>query len=143
MFQFIGFLSKKESERKRQLIDALFYPGVTLFFESPRRMGKTLDELTEMGPEHQIAILREMTKIHEECIRGRVREIQQREFRGEVVVVLEGHAGREPALGPRQHVEQLMETYALSKQEAIKLAAELRGVSKKEVYSCFISDREV
>ncbi len=142
-FQFLGFLSKKASERKASLIDALFYPGVTIFFESPERIHKTLGEIAQLGSEHQVAVVREMTKIYEECLKGKAEELLHANIRGEVVLIIEGHAKINYTQSPAEHVHELQEQFDLSKQEAIKLAAELRGVPKKAVYSCLISDEDL
>lgn len=142
-FQFLGFLSKKVSERKASLIDAFFYPGVSVFFESPQRIHKTLEEIAELGPEHEVAVVREITKMYEECLRGKANDLLKAEIRGEVVLIIEGNAEVNFNLSPVEHVHQLQEEYGLSKQEAIKLAADLRGVSKKEIYSHLISPEDL
>lgn len=142
-FQFLGFLSKTASERKAALIGAIFYPGVSIFFESPQRIHKTLEEIAKLGPEHEVAVVREITKIHEECLKGKAKDLIEKEIRGEVVLIIEGNAKVEYKLSPVEHVHQLQEEFALSKQEAIKLAADLRGVSKKAVYSCLISTEDL
>lgn len=142
-FQFVGFLPKKEGERKQLLLEALYYPGVTLFFESPKRLNQTLIEIAALGPEHPVTIARELTKLHEECLLGKAGDFVGRTWRGEVVVLLEGHAKIQVSLPPKEHVADLMNLYDLAKPEAIKLSAKLRGVSKKEIYSCFISDEIV
>ncbi|MBS0629782.1 MAG: 16S rRNA (cytidine(1402)-2'-O)-methyltransferase [Verrucomicrobia bacterium] len=142
-FQFSGFLSKKASERKTALIDALFYPGVSIFFESPERVHKTLEEIAQLGPDHQVAVVREMTKIYEECLKGKAIELLNAQIRGEVVLLIEGHAKIHYTQSPAEHVRELQEQFDLSKQEAIKLAAELRGVPKKELYSCLISEEKL
>ncbi len=142
-FQFVGFLPKKVSERKETLISMLFYPGVTIFFESPNRIQSTLKEIDALGPKHQLAIVREMTKVHEECSQGTAATLLGKEFRGEITVVLEGKQEANYSLSPKEHVEALQEEFGLSKQEAMKLVASLRGISKKTVYSCLISGDEL
>lgn len=142
-FQFLGFLSKKVSERKSSLIDAFFYPGVSIFFESPQRIHQTLNEIAKLGPDHEVAVVREITKLYEECLKGKAKDLLSCDIRGEVVLIIEGHAKVNFRLSPVQHVEQLQEQFGLSKQEAIKLAADLRGTSKKEIYSCLISDENI
>lgn len=132
-FQYIGFLPKKGGERKKALLDALFYEGVTLFFESPQRIHQTLEEIAEWGPTHQLAIVREITKKYEEVLRGVASDLLKAEIRGEIVVVLEGNATS--GQDPEELVPELMERFDLPKPEAIKLAANLLGLPKKEVYS--------
>ncbi len=142
-FQFVGFLPKKAGERKKVLLDAFFYPGVTVCFESPRRIHKTLEEIAKWGPEQEVAVVREMTKVYEEIMRGKAKRFLASEIRGEVVLVIEGHKKWEVTMPPKEHVSQLQKEYDLTKQEAIKLSAQLRGVSKKKMYDCFISDEDV
>jgi 16S rRNA (cytidine1402-2'-O)-methyltransferase len=134
-FQFLGFLSKKVSERKSSLIDALFYPGVSIFFESPQRIHQTLKEIAELGPEHEVAVVREITKVYEECLKGKAADLLDSDIRGEVVLLIRGYAKVEFTLTPVEHVQQLQEEFGLSKHEAIKLAADLRGTSKKKIYT--------
>ncbi len=142
-FQFVGFLPKKANPRKEVLIDAFFYPGVTVCFESPKRIHKTLEEIAKWSPGQEVAVVREMTKLYEECLRGKAKELISSEIRGEVVLVIEGHKKWEVKLSPKEHVAKLQKEYDLSKQEAIKLAAQLRGESKKQVYHCLISDEDL
>ena len=131
-FQFLGFLSKKVSERKNSLIDAFFYQGVSIFFESPQRIHQTLKEIAELGPEHEVAVVRELTKFYEECLKGKAADLLNSDIRGEVVLLIRGYAKIEFTLSPVEHVAQLQEEFSLSKHEAIKLAADLRGTSKKK-----------
>lgn len=134
-FQFIGFLPKKPTARKQLLIEALFYPGVTLFFESPSRINNTLSELAKWGADHELAIVREMTKLHEECLQGKAQDFIDHTFRGELVVVLRGCAKPSSHLSAQEEVASLMQTYALRKNEAIKLCAQMRGICKKSLYT--------
>jgi len=138
-FQFLGFLPKKTSQRKELLITMLFYPGISIFFESPKRIQATLEELHTLGPEHEIAIVREMTKIYEECLRGKAFDFLGKEIRGEITVVLEGKRELNYSLTPKEHVEALQKEFDITKQETMKIVANLRGISKKDVYSCLIS----
>ncbi len=133
-FQFIGFLSKKAGELKKQLLSALFYPGITVCFESPSRVKKTLELINSLGPAHPIVIARELTKIHEECLRGVAKDFLNKEIRGEVVLIIEGKENVPFDLSPKEHVLWLQKTFDLDKQDAIKIAASLRGVSKKQIY---------
>lgn len=142
-FQFLGFLPKKISERKEVLIASLYYPGVTIFFESPKRINSTLEELAILGPDHEVAIVREMTKVYEECLRGKASTLIGSGIRGEITVVLEGNKTIDYSLSPKEHVESIQEEFDMSKQDAMKLVANLRGISKKAVYSCLISDSDL
>ena len=133
-FQFIGFLPKKEGEKKKALLDALFYPGQTVFFESPHRIHSTLQEIATLAPKQRVAIVREMTKVHEEVLTGRAEELVDSDIRGELVVVFEGSASFDENLEPKKLVQHLMETFDLIRPEAIKMAAHLLGIPKKQIY---------
>ncbi|MDN3506774.1 MAG: 16S rRNA (cytidine(1402)-2'-O)-methyltransferase [Simkaniaceae bacterium] len=139
-FQFVGFLPKKAGERKGVLIDAFFYKGVTVCFESPNRIQTTLQEIAVWGAEQEIAVCREMTKKYEEVLRGKASDLLGKEMRGEIVLIIQGGKDIPHPLGAKEHVEKLQAEYDLSKQEALKLAATLRGESKKDIYRCIISD---
>lgn len=142
-FQFVGFLPKKAGERKSVLIDAFFYPGVTVCFESPKRIQTTLQEIAKWSPEQEIAICREMTKTYEEVLRGKASDLLESKMRGEIVLVIQGGKVVPHPLAPKEHVEKLQEEYGLEKQEALKLAATLRGESKKDLYRCLISEKDL
>jgi len=134
-FQFIGFLPKKEGEHHKTLVDALHYSGTTLCFESPHRIHKTLQALEKWAPNRPLALCRELTKLYENCDRGTASELLQKSYRGEITLAI----GPAPTpdyshLSGEEHVALLQETFGLTKQEALKLAAKMRGVAKKELY---------
>ncbi|MDL1956420.1 MAG: 16S rRNA (cytidine(1402)-2'-O)-methyltransferase [Candidatus Desulfofervidus auxilii] len=89
-FLFLGFLPQKEG-KKRKLFESLKNIHYTIvFFESPHRLKKTLKLLEEIYPESNIVIAREVTKLHEEIIRGKIKEIQEKlkEIKGEITIIL-------------------------------------------------------
>ena len=133
-FQFLGFLPKKASLRKKLLIEAIYFPGTTIFFESPHRIKKTLIELANYAPDQQVALAREMTKIHEECLHGTPKELSSLPIKGEYVLLIEGNKQKQYSISPKEHVQHLQKEFDLSKQEAIKIAANLRFISKKTIY---------
>jgi 16S rRNA (cytidine1402-2'-O)-methyltransferase len=139
-FQFIGFLPKKGGPRKDALIDAFFYPGVTVCFESPQRIHQTLEEIARFAPEQDVAICREMTKTYEEVLRGKAKDLLSHEMRGEIVLIIRGSLDLPHPTDPKEHVTMLMEQFSLDKQEALKLAATLRGESKKDLYRHLLGD---
>jgi 16S rRNA (cytidine1402-2'-O)-methyltransferase len=87
-WRFVGFLSRKRGE----LEEALQVPETLVAFESPRRVGATLGVLAELDPDRPVAVCRELTKLHEEVVRGTAAELAERyageEVRGEVVLVV-------------------------------------------------------
>lgn len=95
-YVYEGFLPRRGGDRRARL-GALAHEERTLvFFESPRRVPQTLEDMaTVFGPDRRVVVARELTKIHEEVIRGTVAEVAERltdreQLKGEVVLVLEG-----------------------------------------------------
>jgi 16S rRNA (cytidine1402-2'-O)-methyltransferase len=91
-FRFFGFLPRSGSER-RQLVALVHDTEETVaLFESPQRIAKTLAELAVLMPEREAVVARELSKLHEELVRGTVQELVEREagreWRGEITLVL-------------------------------------------------------
>lgn len=142
-FYFGGFLPRKAGERKREL-DALAGLDATLvFFESPHRAVASLGSLAEAYPGRQAVLARELTKLHEEVVRGSVEEVaaniaeRAEGIKGEVVLLV-----GPPVPQERQSVvpEDVLTRVAslvdegLSKSAAVRRAAEELGVPRSEVY---------
>lgn len=93
-FQFIGFLPKKSGKRKKELENALNYPGTTIAFESPYRLLKTLQQLQELSENVPIAVCREMTKKFEEIVIDMppklISHFSAKSIKGEITLVIEG-----------------------------------------------------
>lgn len=90
---FLGFLPKKKSEIVHLMRDIIknrskHTKPTVVFYESPHRINKTLTILSEIMPEANIAICREMTKKFEEVLRGRVKDLAEKSYKGELTVVL-------------------------------------------------------
>lgn len=95
-FVFEGFLPHKKG-RQTKLKELAEYPYTTILYESPFRLLKTLQQLAEVcGDKRQVSVSRELTKIHEENVRGALSEViahfSNREVKGEIVIVLDGNA---------------------------------------------------
>ena len=135
---FAGFLPRKKAERRRVLAE----PGGTLVaFESPKRLPGTLALLCEVDPGRRVAVCRELTKVHEEVVRGTAAELAQRYGdsapKGEVVLVLGpapgpgGADGDEPA--GLEQLRRLVEAGA-KPRPAAQAVAELTGASANALY---------
>jgi 16S rRNA (cytidine1402-2'-O)-methyltransferase len=83
-FVFHGFVSKKPGQRKDAVEKAKGSEITSVFYESPHRIHKTLDDIAEIMPERQIAVARELTKRHEEFVRGTAKEVSEN-FEGQIV----------------------------------------------------------
>ncbi len=144
-FQFIGFLPKKEKELQTVLAQAMFYPGTTLAYETPHRIIDTLEMINGISPERQLCIARELTKLHEECLRGTAKEIlAQLKPRGEIVLLISPPKENLffSNLSLQELVEMMQNDLNLSKLEAIKMAAQLHQVPKREVYNKFFRNND-
>lgn len=138
-FSFEGFLPRKAGERRARLQSIRDDPRTLTLFESPLRLGALLEEVLRVLGDRRVAVVRELTKRHEEVIRGRVSEVipllVERVPRGEVVVVIEG--AREPRATPLEALVE--ETRALvaagmRKREAASEVARRHGASANEIY---------
>jgi 16S rRNA (cytidine1402-2'-O)-methyltransferase len=140
-FQFVGFLPKKETELKKMLAELLYYTGTSICYETPHRLQQTLKELSQSADQRLICVARELTKKFETLHRGTALELleyfNKTPPRGEIVLLISGNkeATDFTHLSPEEHVAFLQKNYGLSLQEAIKMAAQLRGVRKKEIYN--------
>ena len=92
-FFFEGFLPRKKSAQVARLEELALVPGTIVCYESPRRVAATLANVAEVFPTRRVALVRELTKLHEECVRGLAPELaaaiaEREEVRGECVVVI-------------------------------------------------------
>ena len=101
-FFFEGFLPRKAGERLRRLAALAPVPGALVFYESPHRAADALASIAEAYPARRVALVRELTKLHEECVRDVAPELARRisergELKGECVIVVEGPGADELA----------------------------------------------
>ena len=91
-FHFVGFLAHKSGQRRRRLEELGSVPGTLVLYESPYRVVKLLEELSELYPERPVVLARELTEKFEEVLRGNPRELlelmQKKSIKGEFVVLL-------------------------------------------------------
>jgi len=143
-WRFAGFLPRKKGELRA----ALSEPGGTLVaFESPRRVGATLAVLASLDAERPVAVCRELTKAHEEVVRGEAAALAERYAseppRGEVVLVI-GPASARPASGPPAGLDalrRLVEAGARPRPAAA-VVAELTGARANELYRALTASEE-
>src|ERR1700704_5597971 len=145
-FRFSGFLPAKRGERRAALEAIKSSPRTQVFYETPHRILESLDDVVEvLGARRHVVIAREVTKLHEEFLRGRAGEVvetlKSREgVKGEITLLI-GKAEEAPAQGSaesrgsvRQRVEQIMAAEKVDEKAALKKAAKERGVSKSAAY---------
>ena len=144
-FRFSGFLPAKRGERRAALEAIRNSPRTQVFYEAPHRIVETLSDVCEiLGNARHIVIAREVTKIHEEFLRGSAGELREmlkaRAVKGEITLLIgkaEEVRGAADALvrpNMRQRVQQLMAEEKIDEKAALKKVAKERGVSKSEAY---------
>jgi 16S rRNA (cytidine1402-2'-O)-methyltransferase len=133
-WRFVGFLPRKRGE----LIAALQVPETVVAFESPRRVGATLAVLAELDPERAVAVCRELTKMHEEVVRGSAAELAARyaaeDVRGEVVLVIGPAAEEAAALETGVAALRRLVDAGARARPAAGVVAELTGLSANALY---------
>ena len=144
-FVFEGFLPKKPGERRRRLESLRHEPRTIVLFESPLRVQTLLRDVLVAIGDREIAVARELTKMHEEVVRGRVSHVLSRlgdvELKGEVVVVIGGERVR-PAPDLDGCVDEARELIGggMRKRDAAHAVADRYGVSANELYRALLAD---
>ena len=143
-FRFHGFLPARQGQRRRILEEIRLSSQTEVFYEAPHRVVETLQDIVEvLGPSRPVVIARELTKLHEEFLRGRAQDLfaqlQQKEVRGEITLLIgkaderaESTVSTTQTL--RQRMAELMHEQNLDEKAALKIVAKERGVSKSEAY---------
>lgn len=140
-FQFIGFFPKKEESIKKTLLPLLCYEGHSLAYIAPHELLRVLYILSSLEEDRSVFLSRELTKHYEESYLGTAKELyehfQKETPKGEFVMMIKKSLKQEnfEHLSIQEHVSHLEKTYNLSKNEAIKLAAKQREISKREIYN--------
>lgn len=148
-FLFVGFLPSRTTARRKTLQNLAKENRTLALYEAPHRLAETLsDALNSLG-RRKAVIAREITKIHEEFLRGDLAEllvrVQQQPIRGEITLLIgppspESQKIPEFSLAPlRERVEQIMRQRQIDRKAALKLAARERGLTKREAYKQLVS----
>ena len=147
-FAFEGFLPADKNEKKEILTELSQESRTLILYEAPHRLLKTLKELFEYMGDRNIAIVREITKLYEEVLRGKLADIiadyesEKIAIRGEYVLVIEGKSLLEKReerqksfeeISIREHYEKYI-AEGMDKKEAMKAVAKDRGIQKRDVY---------
>lgn len=139
-FMFYGFLDHSDKKKRKELEQLKKYKETIVFYESPHRIKKTLLLMLEILGDRHIALCRELTKKHEEIIRGSISEIiaVTDELKGEMVIVVEGsheETVEETVFSTtiKEDVDHFIEK-GMSTKDAIKEVAKIRNLNKNAVY---------
>jgi len=144
-FRFSAFLPAKRGQRRELLHGLRDLPRTQVFYEAPHRIKEAVEDIVEvLGAERHIVIAREVTKIHEEFLRGTAGEVLEKlkargEIKGEITLLIgkadKSEAGAaSPGATLRQRLAQLMSEEKLDEKSALKKAAKERGISKSAAY---------
>lgn len=147
---FGNFLPARKTERRRRLQEVVGIPATLVFYETPHRLRAALADCLEILGNRQAAVLRELTKVHEEAVRGDLKDLIERfseaEPRGEIVLVID----RNEIEIPKSEIQSLktivsriaeLETEGLNNRAALKQAAREYGVSRSEAYRRLIEEK--
>lgn len=143
-FLFYGFLKTSEKDRRKELYELKYFPYTIIFYEAPHRIKKMLATCLDVLGNRNICLARELTKMHEEFMRGTIEEIVEAldGIKGEIVIVVEGSM-EERSLentSPMPLVHDQIKSYiddGLTTNEAIKRVAREYGLSKNDIYKKF------
>jgi len=148
-FAFEGFLPRKGADRRERLSVLATDPRTHVLYESPQRITKLLTDLIEAcGGDRRVSVSREITKLHEDTIRGTLQAvcdtIGESQTIGEYVVVLAGAPHVEALFADDELREALIDLLdqGLSKRDASAMVAERFGVAKRRVYQLTLQGRE-
>jgi len=142
-FYFHGFLNAKESVARNELQEMIKRKETIILYEAPHRIMKTLNMLFEILGDRQVCLARELTKQHEEFIRGPLSELVELDsatLKGEMVLIVEGRKDEvKPDLN-NEEIYQMVKNFVgmgMSTKDAIKRVSEITEISKNQVYKIY------
>src|SRR3981189_3179662 len=147
-FRFSGFLPAKSGQRRKLLESVKDSPRTQVFYEAPHRLLETLGDVVEvLGNDRHVVVAREVTKLHEEFLRGRATEVLEQlkargDVKGEITLLIAKAESREQTaasttVSAAQRVKQIMSEDKVDEKSALKKLAKERGIGKSEAYREF------
>jgi 16S rRNA (cytidine1402-2'-O)-methyltransferase len=144
-FRFSGFLPAKSGQRRKLFESVRESPRTQVFYEAPHRLLETLADVVEvLGSERHVVVAREVTKIHEEFLRGRAVEVLEQlkgrgDVKGEITLLIAKGEGSEVRAASSElsvglRVKQIMSDDQVDEKAALKKVAKERGIGKSEAY---------
>jgi 16S rRNA (cytidine1402-2'-O)-methyltransferase len=146
-FLYLGFLPRRASARRQALKSVAQETGTLVILEAPHRLQPTLNDLQLLLGDRQLAVCRELTKLHEEVFRGTIGQAIARftEPRGEFTLVIEGKGEEKPQISNKDIEQRLCDMYqsgAKTKEAIVRVAGET-GLSRRELYRTFLKINKV
>ncbi len=145
-----GFLPSRKGERRKKLIEVSKYAATLCFYESPHRIEKAIADCLDILGNRKAAIIRELTKIHEEAIRGCLeslaQELSNEQIKGEIVIVIDRWRAETSQIdSTSQNLSKRiieLEATGLERKKALKLVAKEFGLSRSEAYRILLESPE-
>lgn len=144
-FAFIGFLPLNKKLRKEKLLCIKNENKTVIIYEAPHKLKTTLEDLKEIVENRKVVLAREITKIHEEFIRGNIEDLIEKSdgLKGEMIILIEGAREKKDEIIlnnlPLEEHYNYYKKQGLDKKEIIKKISKDRGVSKNDIYMSFIN----
>ncbi|MBQ7198749.1 MAG: rRNA (cytidine-2'-O-)-methyltransferase, partial [Selenomonadaceae bacterium] len=147
-FTFAGFLPKTAKNRREVLAELSTHTETLIFYEAPHRLQKTLDEMLEVFGNRHVVLARELTKLHEEFLRGELADLAKNldEPVGEFVIVVEGKKNFDEV---QTSTENFLDVYenliaqGLDKKSAIREVAKKFNLSRRDVYNAVVNEKNL
>ena len=136
---FYGFLNSKQSQASKELHELKDMPYTMIFYEAPHRINKTLEIMLEVLGDRRVTIARELTKIHEEYLRGHISDFIDKEIKGEIVIVVEGNKEKREYSDEEllSSMDKLVKEGYKTKEAALELSKTC-GISKNYLYNLYL-----
>ena len=150
-FLFVGFLPARTGERRRMLERLRIEDRTIIFYEAPHRVAESVADLLDILGDRPACLAREVTKLHEEFLRGRLSQIaeslSERPARGEITLLvgppdqsaISGQMDSSQSLSDR--VDELIRQAKLDRKDALKLAAKERGITRRAAYDQLLESK--
>lgn len=147
---FGGFLPSKKNDRRKRLAEVVAIPATICFYETPHRLAKSLIDCLEVLGNRKAAIVREITKLHEETVLGSLQQLTEKystnEVKGEIVLVIdrtEVESGESRVESEKSIAERVaeLENEGVDRKLALKKAAKEFGLSRSEAYRVWQSEK--
>lgn len=141
LFTFAGFLSNRQGRRREKLEELMSAPGLLIFYEAPKRLLTTLRDMLEILGDREVVLARELTKVYEEFLRGRlsflIDHVETNKLKGEVALLVS--PSDEPEIPDVPQMEDLLARYLASGEfsvkDAVKKVTAETGMPKSVVYA--------
>jgi 16S rRNA (cytidine1402-2'-O)-methyltransferase len=148
-FLFVGFLPPRAGERRKALSQLAAQPRTLVLYEAPHRLEETLKDALAIFGARPAVIAREVTKLHEEFLRGQLPElleqVRRKPLRGEMTLLIGAGTSQQPIqteLPLAKRVAQIMQEQKVDRKAALKQVARERGLPKREAYKQLLAQRD-